>query len=72
MMKPSLLSEITVKELLDRHPQLLPQFIDLGLMCPGCPAEAFHSLTDVAREYHIDLDQFLQSIVEVMGSKKAI
>jgi len=56
-MSSSLLSDITVKELLDRYPQLLKSFMALGLLCPGCPTEAFHSLKDVAREYHLDLNQ---------------
>ncbi len=71
-MKQHLSPEITIKELLDCHPQLLQLFMDLGLMCPGCPAEAFHTLMEVAREYHLDLDQLLQSIDKVIGDKEAI
>jgi hybrid cluster-associated redox disulfide protein len=56
---------------LDRYPRLLQLFMDLGLMCPGCPAEAFHTLADVAREYHLDLNQLLQHIDRVIGSKEA-
>jgi hypothetical protein len=44
--------------------------MDLGLMCPGCPAEAFHTLTDVAREYHLDPDQLLWRIVKVIKAKE--
>ncbi len=70
-MKTRISPEITVKELLDRHPQLLQLFMDLGLMCLGCPAEAFHTLTDIAREYHLDMDQLLQRIDMVIGNKEA-
>lgn len=69
-MKPSLSSEVTVKELLDRFPQLLKLFMDLGLMCPGCPAEAFHTLADVSREYHLDLDQLRQRIDAAIDADK--
>jgi len=65
-------SEITVKDLLDRYPQLLQLFMDIGLLCLGCPAEAFHTLEDVAREYHLDMDPFLARIEMVIGDKKAI
>lgn len=61
-MQPRLSSDITVKELLDRYPRLLQSFMDLGLLCVGCPAEAFHTLADVAVEYHLDLDQLLRRI----------
>ena len=68
-MKPRLSSDITIKELLDRYPQLLQLFMDLGLLCIGCPVEAFHTLADVAREYHLDLNQLLQRIDTVIGNK---
>lgn len=56
-MQSPILSNMSVKELLDRYPQLLQSFMDLGLLCAGCPTEAFHTIEDVAREYHFDLEQ---------------
>ena len=63
----ALTSATTVKEVLDRHPRALQVFMDLRLLCVGCPAEAFHTLADVAREYHLDLNQLLQRIYKVIG-----
>ena len=68
-MKPFFSPDITVKKLLDRYPQLLQLFMDLGLLCIGCPVEAFHTLADVAREYHLNLNQLLQRIDTVIGNK---
>ena len=45
--------------------------MELGLLCVGCPTEAFHTLADVAREYHLDLNQLLQRIYAVIGKKEA-
>ena len=70
-MEPYLSPGITVKKLLDRYPQLLQLFMDLGLLCIGCPVEAFHTLADVAREYHLDLNQLLQRIDTVIGSNES-
>ena len=67
-MNASFSSDITVKKLLDRYPQVLQLFMDLGLLCIGCPVEAFHTLADVAREYHLDLNQFLQRIDTVIAN----
>lgn len=55
-------SDLTVKELLKTHPTLLNMFLDMGLMCVGCPAEAFHTLAEVAQEYKLDVDQLLERI----------
>jgi hybrid cluster-associated redox disulfide protein len=71
-MEPYLSPDITVKELLDHYPQLMQLFMDLGLLCIGCPAEAFHTLADVAREYHLDLNQLLQRIDIAIGLSFAV
>ncbi|MGA8020529.1 MAG: hypothetical protein WCA42_16795 [Desulfobacterales bacterium] len=61
-METQLSSDITVKDLLDRYPQLLRTFMDLGLLCVGFPTEAFHTLADVAREYRLYQDQLLHRL----------
>jgi hybrid cluster-associated redox disulfide protein len=63
---PNISTDIIVKELLERYPQLLQMFMDMELMCVGCPTEAFHTLTDVSQEYHLDLDQLLERIYETI------
>ena len=55
-MKNQFSQDTTVKDVLDRYPGLLSTFMKLGLLCVGCPTEAFHTLSDVAREYRLDLD----------------
>lgn len=49
----------TIKQLMDHYPHLWPTLIDLGLMCVGCPADAFHNLADVAKEYGLDEKQLI-------------
>ncbi|WP_419655506.1 conserved uncharacterized protein, DUF1858 [Desulfosarcina variabilis str. Montpellier] len=56
----------TIKELLDQHPYLLHTFVDLGLMCVGCPADAFHNLSDVAREYNLDKSKLMAHLEKVI------
>jgi len=64
---PKISADISVKALLERYPQLLQTFLDMGLICAGCPTEAFHTLKDVAREYRLDLNQLLKSLYEAIG-----
>lgn len=65
--KESILSDLTVKQILDRYPQTLRIFMDMGVLCVGCPAEAFHSLADVARVYKLNLKQLRKRILSVIG-----
>lgn len=69
-MKPRLSSDITVKELLDRYPWLLKRFIDLGLLCPGCPTEAFHTVDDVSKEYGYDSNKLIQHFQSVIDASE--
>jgi len=57
---------MTVREFMDQYPQVLRTFMDLRLLCVGCPAEAFHTLADVAREHQIDSNRLLQCIYEAI------
>jgi hybrid cluster-associated redox disulfide protein len=52
----------TIKELMKHYPEVLAVFIRRKLGCVGCPAEAFHTLEDVAYVNDLDLDRFLDEL----------
>ena len=58
-MSEPLSSNSLVKDVLDGHPEAVRAFIELGLMCVGCPVAAFHPLADAAREHDRDLAELL-------------
>ena len=60
--KSDISSVMTVKELLETHPGVSHIFLDMGLLCVGCPAEAFHTLAEVAQEYKLDVNQLLRHL----------
>jgi hybrid cluster-associated redox disulfide protein len=70
-LKPTITADVTVKELLDRFPQLLKIFMEMNLMCAGGPTETFHTLADVAREYHLDLERLFIRIHEALEGTDA-
>jgi hybrid cluster-associated redox disulfide protein len=63
-------STTIVKDLLECFPQVQQVFFDKGLLCAGCPTEAFHTLADVSSEYYLDLNQLLQCINEAIKENK--
>ncbi|MCP3951675.1 MAG: DUF1858 domain-containing protein [Desulfobacterales bacterium] len=70
-MKLCLSADTTVKELLDRYPMLLAAFMDLGLLCVGCPTEAFHTVEDVAGEYGYDPDELILYFQRIIDAPEA-
>jgi hybrid cluster-associated redox disulfide protein len=71
IMNRRLSADISVKELLDRYPILLQTFIDLGLLCVGCPTEAFHTVADVAKEYGYDPNKLTQHFQRIIDASEA-
>ncbi|WP_049770372.1 DUF1858 domain-containing protein [Desulforapulum autotrophicum] len=66
------IKDITVKELIERYPKLVKLFMDLGLLCIGCPAEAFHTVEDIAKEYGCDLNTLVHEINRFIQDEDAV
>ena len=60
------LDELTVSEIMRRWPATMRLFIDRRLLCVGCPIAPFHTLTDVAREHHVDEDGLVEIVLAVV------
>jgi len=70
MKKEAVTSTTLVKDLLEYHPKTQQVFLDKGLLCVGCPTEAFHTLADVSREYHLDLNELILCINETVRNQE--
>jgi len=60
------IKHLTVREILQQHPETIAVFIQLNSQCVGCFFEHFCTLTDVSRHYSISLESFSQSIQQVI------
>jgi hybrid cluster-associated redox disulfide protein len=67
MNQQGITSAITVKKLLDAYPRAALAFFRMGMFCPGCPAQAFHSLAEAASEHNQNLDELLARICCELG-----
>jgi hybrid cluster-associated redox disulfide protein len=55
-------SSMTIQELLEQHPQAIATFIKNRMQCVGCPAQAFHTVADVAQIYGSPIDTLCNAI----------
>lgn len=46
-------SDPTVFQILDDWPETIPAFNGLGMLCAGCPAARFHSLSQACLDHGI-------------------
>lgn len=51
-----------VKEVVERHPQVIRVFARHGLQCVGCHISPFHTIADTAREYSLRLEALLADL----------
>ena len=60
-------SETTIQELLKRHPCATAAFIKRRMLCVGCPAQAFHTLEEVARIHGSTIDDLCAAIRDTIS-----
>lgn len=53
---------ITIGKLLGCYPGATRFFIRRKMLCVGCPAQAYHTLEDVARIYGVALDDLVNNL----------
>jgi len=66
ILNSSELRNITIEELIDQYPTLIKLFMNMGLLCIGCPAETFHTVTDIVEEYGLNLNHLVDQINRVI------
>ena len=60
-------SKTTIQELLEQHPRATAVFIERRMLCVGCPAQAFHTLEEVARIHGSTIDDLCTAIREAIS-----
>jgi hybrid cluster-associated redox disulfide protein len=63
-------SKMTIQELLEHHPRATAAFIKRRMLCVGCPAQAFHTLEDVARIHGITAGNLCAAIREAIQTEE--
>ncbi|MBI5589509.1 MAG: DUF1858 domain-containing protein [Deltaproteobacteria bacterium] len=63
-------SKISIQELLEHHPRATAAFIKRRMLCVGCPAQAFHTLEEVARIHGNTVDDLCAAIRETIQTKE--
>ena len=54
--------EMTIGEILNVNPDVVPVLLDAGMYCLGCPASQAESLEEAAMVHGIDIDELMQKI----------
>ncbi len=63
--------DMTIQEIVSRHPETVRTFFKHGLMCVGCAAARFENLEQGARAHGIDADALLADLNEAVADTEA-
>ena len=64
--------DTTVGDLLRCRPEIIPVFIRHRFICVGCSMARFDTLQDVASNYHLDPQLFLNELLATISTERTV
>lgn len=69
--RDSIFLQMTISEILDRWPEIIPIFINRRMACVGCSLADFMTLEDALDIYHINMEPFIEEIELAIQTRKS-
>jgi len=57
--------DMNIREVLDKHPEVVPVFQKYNMGCIGCIAASFEKIGDIAAVHGVDVKEFLEELNKV-------
>lgn len=54
--------DMSIREIVQKHPETLDVFEDFGLGCAGCRAALFESVAEGARAHGVDVESLVERL----------
>ena len=70
-MAEQITKDMTIGELLNVNPAVIPVLLSAGMHCLGCPASQAESLEEAAYVHGIDIDALVAEINDFLASPEA-
>ena len=58
--------DMNIKEVIEKHPEVIPIFIKYNMGCVGCIAASFEKIKDIAAVHGVDVKEFVKDLNEVI------
>ncbi len=70
MEKQKITKEMSILEIVEKHPETIEVFMKHGLHCIGCAAARFETLEQGASAHGIDVDKFVKDLNSALKKEK--
>ena len=67
MSEGKITEDMNIKEVIEKHPEIVPVFQKYNMGCIGCIAASFEKISDIAAVHGIDVKQFVKELNEAMS-----
>jgi hybrid cluster-associated redox disulfide protein len=61
--------DMNIKEIIEKHPEVIPVFQKYNMGCIGCIAASFEKISDITSVHGIDVKKFVKELNEAMKEK---
>ena len=61
--------EMNIREVIEKHPEVIPIFHKYNMGCIGCIAASFEKLSDIASVHGVDVKTFVNDLNEAIKNK---
>ena len=58
--------DMNIREVIEKHPEVVAVFAKYNMGCVGCIAASFEKIRDIAGAHGIDVKKFVEELNEVM------
>jgi len=58
--------DMNIREVIEKHPEVVPVFQKYNMGCIGCIAASYEKLSDIASVHGIDVKKFVDELNEAM------
>ena len=59
-------ADMNIREVIDKHPEVVPVFQKYNMGCIGCIAASFEKLSDIAAVHGVDVEKFVEELNNAM------
>ena len=58
--------DMNIKEVIEKHPEVVPVFAKYNMGCIGCIAASFEKISDIAAVHGVDVKKFVEELNQAM------
>ena len=69
--RDSISLQMTISEIFDRWPEIIPIFLNRRMACVGCSLADFMTLEDALEIYHLNMESFIEEIENAIQTRKS-